>query len=100
VMLGLLDYTRTHFAAEERLMLLHAYPDYDRHRAAHEGLAGRVAGLFAKFQQGEPVITLQLAKFLRDWLTDHILGMDKELGAYLTRWPIAAPGGQDEQVVA
>jgi len=83
VLSGVLDYAHIHFATEERLMRQHAYPGEAQHRAAHEGLAQHVVGLHTRFRQGEPVIALQLAQFLSDWLADHIMGLDKDLGTFL-----------------
>ncbi len=84
VLVGLLDYTSTHFATEEQLMLRHTYPLYYRHKAAHDVFTAQVAQLHAAFQRGEVVVTLPLTEFLRDWLTDHIKVMDKELGTFLS----------------
>lgn len=35
VLNGLISYTKNHFAAEERLMKAHAYPDYEQHKKEH-----------------------------------------------------------------
>jgi hemerythrin len=42
VLLELINYTRTHFATEEKLMKAHAYSGYDRHKQEHEALTGKV----------------------------------------------------------
>ncbi len=42
VLTGLLEYTRTHFLAEESLMKLYNYPDYEEHRGKHEKMAAHV----------------------------------------------------------
>jgi hemerythrin len=80
---GLIDYTRTHFAAEERLMTAHAYPGYGRHKAEHDALTKQVVDLQGQYQAGQPVLTIEVMNFLKDWLSKHILEVDKQLGAYL-----------------
>ena len=32
---------------------------------------------------GELVLSLEITGFLRDWLSQHILGMDKQMGQFL-----------------
>jgi hemerythrin len=83
VLVGLLEYTRTHFTAEERIMIAQAYPGYRQQKAAHEALLQQVVDLRMKFLEGEAVMTMEVMKFLKAWLTDHIQEMDKQLGLYL-----------------
>jgi hemerythrin len=80
----LVAYTRIHFATEERLMREHDYPDYDDHKAAHDAFADHVNATFAMWTQGQAVITMQLAQYLRDWMANHIQGMDKKFGEYVS----------------
>ena len=84
VLNGLVEYMRVHFATEEQLMLRHAYPGYGEHKAVHDDFVQQVAATRAGFLRGEVVVTLPLAQFLRDWLTRHLLEMDKHMGAYLS----------------
>jgi hemerythrin len=90
VLAGLLEYTRTHFTAEERLMIAQAYPGYWQQKAAHEALLKQVLDLRTKFLEGEAVMTMEVMKFLKAWLTDHIQGMDTQLGVYLNSRTTAA----------
>jgi hemerythrin len=80
---GLIDYTRTHFAMEERLMATQAYPGAVRHKAEHDALTKQVLDLQSKFLIGQATVTLEVMKFLKDWLSNHILTLDKQFGAYL-----------------
>lgn len=80
---GLISYTRTHFAYEERLMAARAYPSLAQHKAEHDALTKQVLDLQSQFLAGQAVLTLQVMKFLKDWLSNHILEVDKKLGAYL-----------------
>jgi hemerythrin-like metal-binding protein len=80
---GLVAYVREHFAAEERLMREHGYPDADAHIAAHARLAERVEAMVARHHQGATPALNELTIFLRQWLISHILQTDKALAMAL-----------------
>jgi hemerythrin len=83
VLSGLVEYVATHFATEEKLMKEHAYPEYLKHKLEHDALTKQALDLQKQFQEGKPVLTVELMKFLKDWLSNHILGTDKKYGPYL-----------------
>jgi len=89
-LLFLKDYTVAHFAGEERLMMAHRYPDTQRHCAIHADLVKEVGALIRDFQSGKVLLTSSVFSFLEDWLTKHIQGEDKALGAFLKSKGIAA----------
>jgi hemerythrin len=79
----LVQYTTVHFAHEERLMRLHAYPDFSAHKAQHEELSRKVRQFQAEYNAGKTTITIQLMHFLRDWLTGHIAESDQKYAPFL-----------------
>lgn len=83
VLENLLDYTAWHFRHEERLMQTYGYPGYLAHKTQHEELAQAAGDLHAKFLDGDPGVAEELLPFLKEWLTGHILGTDKETGRFL-----------------
>lgn len=83
VLTGLIQYVGTHFATEEKYMKTHAYPDYLKHKAEHDALTKQAVDLQMQFKAGKPVLTVELMKFLRDWLSNHIVGTDKKYGPFL-----------------
>lgn len=83
VLSGLIQYVATHFAHEEKLMTAHAYPDLAKHKTEHELLTKQATDLAKQFQAGKPVLTVELMTFLKNWLSNHILGTDKRYGPYL-----------------
>lgn len=84
VLKGLVDYTKNHFAAEEKLMAEHGYADLAAHKAEHEALLEKVGEVTAKFEQSKGSgLTIDVMNFLRDWLTKHILGTDRKYSAHL-----------------
>lgn len=80
---GLIAYTKGHFATEEALMRTHHYPEYGKHKAAHDALAAKVVSLEKEFLAGRQAIGVDLLPFLRDWLTHHIGESDRKIAAYL-----------------
>lgn len=79
----LVQYTISHFAAEERFFDEHDYPDAQAHKESHVALAKQVAAFNAAFQAGDARLSGDLFKFLRSWLNGHIRGTDKLYGPYL-----------------
>jgi hemerythrin len=83
ILTGLVDYTKSHFAAEERLMAAHGYPNLPAHKVEHENLVKQVGEIVAKFKAGKTMISVSVMNFLKDWLMNHINRTDKAYGAYL-----------------
>lgn len=79
----LVDYTKTHFAFEEDLFAEHGYPEGENHAALHRHLAQRVIELKEEFDAGNTAVTLEVMRFLRDWLADHILDSDRQYAPFL-----------------
>ncbi|MDH5228688.1 MAG: bacteriohemerythrin [Gammaproteobacteria bacterium] len=83
VLTGLLEYTRTHFFVEEELMHAYEYPKYKEHKSAHDTFKSKVVKLNDEFQRGDMQITSTVLEFLKQWLTEHILKVDRELARHL-----------------
>lgn len=81
---GLITYTKTHFANEERYMTQHGYPDLPAHKAEHDALAKQVLDVQAKYRAGaSAVLSMEVMTFLKGWLVKHIQGTDKKYGPFL-----------------
>jgi hemerythrin-like metal-binding protein len=72
----LVQYTTVHFAHEERLMQLHHYPDFAKHKAQHDELVKQVQAFQTEFESGRATMAVQVLQFLKDWLESHIKGSD------------------------
>ena len=83
VLADLVVYTKTHFAAEERLMAKHSFPGYQNHKQVHEKMAARVLDLNQQYRDGVVTSPIQITNFLKKWLTKHINETDKKYGPYL-----------------
>ncbi len=86
---SLVDYTKTHFSTEERLMKEYGYPGYLNHKAQHEEFIKKVAEFQRKFENGELTLSMEIMQFLKNWLSEHILGSDKKFGPFLNEKGVA-----------
>lgn len=73
------DYTELHFASEQLLMRLHAYPDYAEHVADHEAIVEQLQAL----RETAAPVTLEHARRIKGQMLGHIRNRDAALHAYL-----------------
>ncbi len=83
ILAALIQYARTHFSTEERLMRANGYPEYEEHKRKHDLMTEKVAHLYRDFQDGKATITFEVMKFLKDWVDKHILGTDRQYAPFL-----------------
>ncbi len=78
------DYVKTHFSTEERLMKQYGYPEFAAHRKLHEGFVEAFLKLKEEAAKGASLtLVTQVNKTVVDWWINHILKVDKKLGAFL-----------------
>lgn len=81
---GLVAYTKTHFAHEEALFAKTHYPMAAWHKKEHDDLTKTVLDVQARFKgSANLTLTLDVMKFLKDWLFNHIQGSDKKYAPHL-----------------
>lgn len=83
----LIDYSKMHFAAEQLLMRLYQYGDYDGHLGEHEQMIQSLEQLRADQAADCGVVPEQALDALDTGLLGHIRGADRALGRYLARLP-------------
>ena len=82
---GLINYTVTHFNYEEKLFGQTAYPDAGPHKKQHEDLKKQVLAIQEKMKGGVSYgHSMEVMQFLKNWLTNHIMVVDKAYGPHLT----------------
>ena len=79
----LLAYSSYHTSLEEMLMQKFDYPDYDEHRKAHRMFAGKVRTYRRRFDEGAGILSMDIVRFMKDWLDTHLLDDDRRLGEFL-----------------
>ena len=78
----LADYAETHFAAEESLMARLGYPRLASHKAIHDDMRQRIGGLVSKYDPLPGKGSLEVMKFLTDWLLGHMDSEDRLLAKF------------------
>ncbi len=74
----LIEYTDTHFSTEENYMSEFDFDGLEEHKRAHAGFVKKVTDFQSKFEEGKLLLSVKVMNFLKDWLTDHIAGMDQK----------------------
>jgi hemerythrin-like metal-binding protein len=80
---AMIDYTRTHFTAEEGLMSKHKYPEYTQHKALHDEFTAKLLDWQRQQKVTDTVLTLEVMNTLKDWLINHIQTVDRKYVPYL-----------------
>jgi len=78
--------TADHFVHEENYMRFAGYPESDRHIAAHRLLVEAlkdVPSIAGGAGDDRSIRALEVLRFLKHWLMEHILAEDRKLGGYL-----------------
>ncbi len=74
---GLVDYTRKHFALEERYFSMFNYPQTATHCKEHRAFVEKVAEFQQDFADERVLISIDIMNFLRQWLVGHIMKDDQ-----------------------
>lgn len=83
----LVRYTTQHFKEEEGMMQRAAYPGLAAHREHHQKLLTSVSRLANEYVAAPNAKTGEhLARFLKSWLSGHILGVDKDYSPHLVAY--------------
>lgn len=77
------DYTTYHFSTEEDYMEKYAYQDTNVHKNEHHSFVEKFTQVEQDCKSGKNAISMDILNYLSSWLVTHILGTDKNLGAFL-----------------
>ncbi len=81
----ILDYTRYHFANEEKHMQEADYPESSTHWRLHKAFDTLVYEKYRDFENGEIILNSELLALIKNWLLDHIQVQDRKFGNYLLK---------------
>lgn len=78
------DYTKKHFADEEKYMMSIQYPGYQEQKAAHTAFIAQLNKIKSDYNTsgGNLLVILNANQMILDWLTKHISNMDKKIGEF------------------
>ena len=80
---ALVEYTRYHFVAEEKLMELYSYPELVLHAKKHSELTVQVSEYVDRLLSGDVPDKPSYMNFMEHWVIRHILEEDRKYGAFL-----------------
>ena len=80
---SLVDYTMNHFLVEEDLFKRHGYPQTDAHLGEHNAFTGKIVKLLDQFHGSNADVSAETMTLLKNWLTHHILEVDKAYVPFL-----------------
>ena len=78
------DYTKKHFADEEKYMLSIKYPGYNEQKAAHTEFIRQLAKLRSDYTAsgGNLLVILNANQLVLQRLTQHISNLDRKIGQF------------------
>jgi hemerythrin len=76
----LVQYTRSHFEHEEKILGEVDFPDFEAHKVLHDNMRQRTLGLRTHLTL---VTARDVLVFLKDWWLEHIEGEDKNYATYM-----------------
>lgn len=83
VLRKLVQYTDIHFRHEEETFAKAGYPESAQHKAQHNTLRAQVMEFVHDGREHNAHLSIDVLKFLKQWLLDHIEKNDKAYGPFL-----------------
>lgn len=81
----LIDYADKHFSMEEGFMRASNYAGIIGHEMEHKKFRANILEMDMRRRAGKLPPSIELLNYLRDWLSDHVTTVDKDMGKYLKR---------------
>jgi hemerythrin len=78
IFMELIDYTKYHFEAEEKIMEEAGYEDLESHKKQHQKFVNKLLRMKDRCYMGKEEISVELSSFLSSWMLGHILRSDKD----------------------
>lgn len=77
-------YAKSHFESEETLLAKHGYPRLADHKMQHDAMLQAISDYRKRPREGQEfLVALDLLHYLKQWLSQHMMGADREACAYL-----------------
>ncbi len=78
------EYAQYHFETEEGIMEASAYPELDSHKAEHQAFVDQILLFDLDVILASEGLAWDMFHFLRGWLTNHILVVDRKFATSLS----------------
>ena len=80
---NLIDYSRVHFAYEEKLFLESRYPETKEHQKEHLGYCNTILEYYSQYLTGQTKDISELCLYLKNWLHHHVMVNDKKYSRFI-----------------
>jgi hemerythrin len=78
------QYTKVHFAREEKFFAQTGYAGSAAHKQEHDTLTQQVLDVQQKYMSGaSAALSIDVLRFLKNWLINHIQGSDQKYRPHL-----------------
>ncbi|MFH0926621.1 MAG: hemerythrin family protein [bacterium] len=81
----LVEYPKTHFPAEEKIMKASQFPDLIKHQSVHQGYLTKIDISLPQLFQKEGDYSLDFLEFLKDWWKGHVMKLDLQIKPYILK---------------
>jgi hemerythrin len=89
VLTKLLRYTERHFTAEEAVMKELSYPGLAAQINQHRTFTNKIKEVAEQYKAGTIGLSINVLDFLSKWLSQHIVGVDKQYGDFMNTKGVA-----------
>ncbi|MCL2271935.1 MAG: bacteriohemerythrin [Treponema sp.] len=76
---------KTHFAAEEKIMIATRFHNFIAHKKVHDSFILTIVNIISDISGGKKLSLFSFIKFLKDWVYSHIVIMDKSYFDHIRR---------------
>ena len=80
---NLRQYAQEHLSVEEACLLKNSYPEYEEHVKQHKIFKEKLAGFCEDFNSDKFLLHFELAVFLKNWILNHIMLVDRKYTDFL-----------------
>ena len=80
------QYTKTHFSTEEKLMQASGYPGYEYHKRCHQEFVDTITQILESFQVATMQTAFEFSSYLKEWVLTHIAFEDRQFQGHILEY--------------
>lgn len=80
------QYTKTHFSTEEKLMQASAYPNYEYHKRCHQEFVETITHILGSFNGATLETAYEFSAYLKEWILTHIAYEDRQFQGHIMEY--------------
>ncbi len=79
------EYTVFHFGNEDKEFARLGYSESESHMAAHRMFIAKIEDFEEQVRSGRSTVSMEILDFLKDWLVQHIMGVDQQYSPFFNK---------------